>query len=65
LEEKTEILGLDPQFLSVKEVSSLLGVSESTCRRLVSKGEFEAIKANTAVRIEVASLERWIRSPRY
>ncbi len=51
----------DLALLSLDETAKLLGVSKSTVRRAVHRGDLVVVKlTSNVVRIPVASVERWI-----
>ena len=51
----------DLALLSLAETAELLGVSKSTIRRAVDRGDLEAVRLSSKlVRIRAASVERWI-----
>lgn len=56
---------MGPEFITIGQMATLFGVSESTCRRLVASGEVEAIKVRRAVRVSVRSIERFAQHRDY
>jgi excisionase family DNA binding protein len=57
--------GLEPQWLSVKDLMTLTGLGRTKCYEMVAEGEFEAIKVGRAIRVSKASYEEWCRRNRY
>jgi len=47
-------------FLTVKEVGAQLRVSDRTIRRLIARGQLEAVRLGRSVRIAPSSLERML-----
>lgn len=47
-------------FLTVKEVGAQLRVSDRTIRRLIARGQLEAVRLGRSVRISPSSLERML-----
>ncbi len=57
--------GVEPQWLTVKDLMALTGLGRTKCYELVASGELEAIKAGRAVRVSRTSYEAWTRRQRY
>lgn len=47
-------------FLTVKEVGAQLRVSDRTIRRLIARGQLEAVRLGRSVRISPSSLEKML-----
>jgi excisionase family DNA binding protein len=51
---------MSTRFLEISRVADLLGVSETTTRRLVKKGVLPAIRVGRQIRIDERRLEAWL-----
>jgi excisionase family DNA binding protein len=52
---------VDLTLFSLKETAALLGVSKSTIRRAVDRGDLEVVRlTEKLVRVPSASVEKWI-----
>ena len=52
---------VDLTLFSLAETATLLGVSKSTIRRAVDRGDLEVVKlTEKLVRVTAASVEKWI-----
>jgi excisionase family DNA binding protein len=56
----------ESQWITVKEMQQVLSLSRSKAYEIVSQeDEIETVQIGRAVRINKASLERWVRKQRY
>ena len=53
-----------PSFISIKEVSVLLGVNERTIRRLIDAGKLQSVKVGKAIRIPKENLIKYLEGGR-
>ncbi len=53
-------LGLDREAYKIKEAAAIAGVSDSSIRRLVNRGELRAIRKLRHILIPRAELERFL-----
>jgi excisionase family DNA binding protein len=52
------------QLVTVKSVSAMLNVSESTVRRLIESGSLRSIKIGRSVRVDVNDIDHMIENAR-
>ncbi len=48
-----------PKYISLADAGTILGVHSRTVRRAVSRGEIQAFKFGTALRVRVADVDAW------
>ena len=56
---------VQPEWLTVRDLMTLTGLSRTKCYEMIWRGEIEAIKVGRSIRISKASYHEWTRQHRY
>ena len=55
----------ESEWISVRQMQQLLSLGETKTREILAWEDIEAVQIGRAIRVNRASLERWLRERRY
>jgi excisionase family DNA binding protein len=58
-------VGLDREWLTLREVQEMLSIGRTKAWQLVASGEVPAVKIGRSVRVSCKELEEWLEEQRY